>query len=474
MYKSDASQEEKYQMRNLKPGDVVVASPIPSPLRKNADATSTSHTIVGDAEKLRQRRPGEAKAASDMESFLPGDEQQRPSLLAKIGGFISKRRGNHTAKRNSDSSILPIAKNVQPESEKAGDEANHEWFERLTFWRRGVAPVEEDILTAPKGVTIPHDRSASQESGFDYDVPPPRHPATRHRSNEPRTRPDLRVDVAKATATDSHPKVIVENPGYNLEPVVVATLPRRTMPTRKDSEATGRDYLAVPSRSQPKRVHDPKPPAWVAAVKNKQNLPAIPSGNLGRSSPPTRLRDNQARALKTSNSSSPPRRPPGLLATTEDRGRDPTIPKPAVIADSRDRRRREERKREARRSSVPPGANRSRADSGPRQQRNKSRTRSSSLDAIDPFATPVSMSKPLPLPLEPVKLGPPANQASTSTVHVIPSIMVTKPSVSLVNPFSTPFDDSYAVQPTGTGPGVPADRAAYNFSMPIRRPDGVI
>lgn len=461
-------------MRDLKPGDVVVASPIPSPLRKNADAASTSHTIVGDAEKLRQRRPGEAKAASDMGSFLPGDEQQRPSLRAKIGEFISKRRGNHTAKRNSDSSILPIAKNVQPEPERAGDEANHEWFERLTFWRRGVAPVEEDILTAPRGITIPHDRSASQDSGFDYDVPPPRHPATRPRYNEPRTRPDLRVDVAKATATDSHPKVVAENPGYNLEPAVVANLPRPTVPTRRGSEGTGRDYLAVPSRSQPKRAHDPKPPAWVAAIKNKKSLPATPSGSLGRSSPPTRLRENQAMAPKASNSSSPPRRPPGLPATTEDRGRDPTVPKPAVTADSQDRRRREERKREARRSSVPPGTNRNRANSGPRQQRNNSLTRSSSLDAIDPFATPISMSKPLPLPLEPVKLGPPANQASISTAHMIPSIMVTKPSVSSINPFSTPFDDSYAVQPTGTGPSIPADRAAYNFSMPIRRPDGVI
>jgi len=457
-------------MRNLKPGDVVVVSPIPSPLRKNADATSTSHTIVGDVEKLRQRRPGEAKAASDMGSFLPEDEQQRPSLLAKIGGFISKRRGNHIAKRSSDSSILPITKNVQPEPEKAGDEANHEWFERLTFWRRGVAPVEEDILAAPRGVTIPHDRSASQDTGFDYDVPPPRHPATRPRSN---TRLNLRVDVAKATATDSRPNVVVENPGYNLEPIVATTLPRPPMPSRKGSEGTGRDYLAVPSRSQAKRTRDPKPPAWVAAIKDKQNLPTIPSESPGRSSPPTRQPENQTRPPKTSNSSSAPRRPPGLPATTEARGRYPAVPKPAATADSQDRHRREERKRQARRSSVPPGANRSRPDSGP-HQRDRSLTRSSSLDAVDPFATPLSMSKPLPLPLEPVKLGPPANQASTSTSHMVPSIMITKPSVSSVNPFLTPFDDSYAIQTTGTGPNVPAERAAYNFSMPIRRPDGAI
>jgi len=319
------------------------------------------------------------------------------------------------------------------------DEPGYEWFDRVTFWKRGTSNdhSEDDVLTAPRAVTIPHDRSISQGSGFDYDVPPPRHPAANRVPNEPRGKPALTVDVGKASSPSIQPRIILENPDHRRLPVNEPTPPNVPRAARGIPEGVpGRDgsHLTVPSSSKPRSAPKATPPAWVAAMKDKELPPRVRADSSDREI------ERRARGERSNSGSNEPRKPPGLA-----------YPKPAATASPRDRYPREDRgdRSLGRNASIPPRSERKQTDPRRQQERNKMLSRATSLDAVDPFATPLQTTKQLPPPLEPMKLQAPAMQSN--------------------NPFSTPFDDSHAVSARKSTSEVQQNYTASNFSMPSRK-----
>lgn len=402
--------------------------PIPSPLHKYPDvgARSTSATIIGaDNDNLRQRRPGDVRMASDLESFLDTHPQDtRPSFFQKLKGLTLWR--GHVAKKDSNSAILPVATGpaARPSDDRNAD-SGYDWFDRVTFWKRGASNsgAADDTLAAPRSITTPQDRSASQASGFDYAFPPPRPSGGKRSPNESRPNLGLTVDVAKASAPAIQPRIVLEHPDRRIETIDHATPPSASRSSRKTGEgAANRDgnHLTVPSASKSRGVPKATPPAWVAAMKEREASSSRKTPQRVDSS--DRERERRGRGESSGNSSNGPRRPPGLEVD-----RYLAYPQPAATASPKDRRRRDERgdRPLGRNASIPPRSDRSLTDPKRQQQRYKAPMKSSSLDDIDPFATPLQLSKPLPAPLEPTKLQVSAMKSN--------------------NPFSTPFDDSHAV-----------------------------
>ena len=412
---------EKAQFRDH--GRIVAPTfvPIPSPLHKYPDAAakSTSATIVGaDNDQLRQRRPGDIRMASDLESFLDTHPQeQRPTFFQKLRGLTFGR--GHVAKKNSNSAILPVATGPAGSSDERNAESGYDWFNRVTFWKRGVSNEDatQDTLNAPRGVTASPNRS--QTGGFDYDASPRRHSGSKRSPNEPRGNPGLTVDVAKASAPAIQPRIVLENPDHRIETVNEVTPPNASRPSRKASDGTpSRDghLLTVPSTGKSRNTPKPTPPAWVAAMKEKETSSSRKPPQRADSS--DREVERQGSSGGSSNGSICPRRPPGLESNHY-----PTYPKPAATAKPRERRPRDERADRSlgRNASIPPRSARSQTE----PKRSRGLVKASSLDTVDPFATPLQLSKPLPAPLEPIRLQIPATKSN--------------------NPFSTPFDDSHAV-----------------------------
>jgi hypothetical protein len=193
--------------------------------------------------------------------------------------------------------------------------------------------------------------------------------------------------------------------------------------------------LTVPA-SKFRNAPKPNPPAWVVAMKEKEFV-----RSRADSSEPVVER-------RPSGGSSGPRRPPGLESERD--GRIPVYPRPVATNTSRDRYPRNERgeRHLGRNASIPPRSARVQTDPRHQQQRNRILPKASSLDSIDPFATPLQVSRSLPAPLEPMKLQTPQPQ-------------VPRKDWQSSNPFSTPFDDSHAIKPQNT--------TAYNFSIPNLR-----
>ncbi|KIM31343.1 hypothetical protein M408DRAFT_327585 [Serendipita vermifera MAFF 305830] len=408
---ADATEKPQYRDHGRIVAPVFV--PMPSPLHKYPDAAakSTSAAIIGgDNDQLRQRRAGDVRMASDLESFLDTHPQEeRPSFFQKLKGLTFGR--GHVAKKNSDAAILPVATGAPfgPSGERNPD-SGFDWFDRVNFWKRG--PSNGDAM----------DGSTIAPRGLDYDTPPPRPSGGKRSPNEPRGNPGLTVDVAKASANYIQPTIVLEHPDRRLEPLGDATPPNASRPSRRAGEGAanrGGDYLTVPSANKPRGPPKPTPPAWVAAMKEKELPPTRKTPQRQDSSESERRRRGEG---PSSSRSAGPRRPPGLESD-----RYPTYPKPAATTSPRDRRNRDERGDGSlgRNASVPPRSKRAPTDSRPQQGRDRLPTKSSSLDAVDPFATPLQLSKPLPAPLEPVKLQGPATKSN--------------------NPFATPFDDSNRV-----------------------------
>jgi hypothetical protein len=379
--------------------------------------------------------------ASDLDQYqdVPPVANQRPSLFERFREFIATRTFKHTAKKNSDSSILPFTARGEQE------EARNEWLDRISFWKRDVAASNAgQAPTFTRNLT-----NASPEPIYRPDFNQDDSRRVRAGSGS-RPRLDLTVDVAKAAVPALQPRIILEQSDRSLENPQSSRRGREmNKPSRQNT-----DYLTVPpqqSRSNPK----PKPPAWVAAaLAAKQGLPPTPDEASNAKGDGDRRRPERQNS-NSSSTKSEPRRPPGL-STRDERERYPSVPKPVVTAQSRDERPRNERRRHGRNSSVPPTSNRARTDPKRQQeQKNKGLLRTSSLDTVDPFATPMHRTKELPAPMEPVKLQAPAVAAKPIN-----------PFASPINPFSTPFDDSNAVRDSVKAQ---LNKANYNFSMPSRR-----
>jgi hypothetical protein len=440
---------EKHQSRDLGRPVAPVVAPIPSPLHKHPEAAakSTSASIVGaDPEQLRQRRTGEVKMASDLESFLDTDPQdQSPSFFQRLRGISFGRK--HVAKKNSDSAILPFSKASQPvapPSDQQRVESGFDWFDRVNFWKRGPSnsDVPDDVSIASRSALIHNDQLAFQSSPFGRHVSSPRHPGSKRVLNEPRGKPGLTVDVVKASAPGIQPRIVLEHPDRRLEPINEPTPPNISRSSRRTAEeAPERDgqHLTVPE-SKSRKVPKPTPPAWIVAMKEKEsNL----SGGT-RSPVDTSERAGERRPSGGSNG---PRRPPGL--ESDRGGQYPAYPRPVATSTSRSRNEKGDR-RLGRNASIPPRSARVQTDPKNQQQRNRILSKASSFDAADPFATPLQASKSLPAPLEPMKLqAPPQGPRKDWQSN---------------NPFSTPFDDSHAIKPDAQ-----RNKTTYNFSMPGRK-----
>jgi hypothetical protein len=425
-----------------------MVAPIPSPLHRYPDAaakSSSASIVAPDSEQLRQRRAGDDKMTDGLGSFLDTHPQdERPPFFQRLKGISFSRK--HVAKKNSDSAILPVVKPSKPVAQSSDEqrvESGFDWFDRVNFWKRNPPSddVPDDVSTASRSSLIPNDQLALQSTQFGRDPSHPRHPRSKRVLNEPRGRPGLTVDVAKASAPGIQPQVILEHLDRRLEPINKTAPPNDPRSSRKTAEeAPGREdqHLTVPSnrfRNVPKH----NPPAWVVAMKEKESARS--------------RADSSERVVETrpSGGSNGQGRPPELESERE--GRIPVYPRPAVTNTSRDRFPRNERgdRHLGRNASIPPRSARVQTDARYRQQHNRIMLKASSLDAIDPFATPLQVSKPLPAPLEPTKLQTPPPQ-------------VPRKDWQSNNPFFTPFNDSHTVNPD-----LSQNTATYNFSIPSRR-----
>ncbi|KAG8832656.1 plasma membrane fusion protein prm1 [Serendipita sp. 399] len=400
---------EKSDFNNLRPNADPTVVDIPSPLRKNHDVVSTSAGInTSFMERMRQRRAGDGRAEHDHKSVwgTQGDEsQQDPSILGRIKRFTMKR-GGHVAKKNSDSGILPLASAprstpVPQPIPRDNPRTGHDWFERLTIWKRETVVDPNLVGTFAKGI-------------------PSQNRAVAPKSSEPRVGPGLTVDVAKASTQYSPPRIIVETASTDSQASGRSVTSNRPHHADSTTDARHTGDMLLPRQGS-------KPPTWVATMKAKE-LQRSDSTEYQSSTSPSRQPRRQGSGSSSDSNRSAPRRPPGLHSSNDQRSRGTAIKATTTPSSSSYQRGNERGRRHKRNSSVPPRAVRSTPDTKLQvHSRNRSLTRPSQV-AVDPFATPRStMALMLPAPLEPMKTKGNAADA-----------------VSLRDPFATPFDDSYA------------------------------
>lgn len=377
-------------------------------VQKSFDKPLKSPRLQPDTDRLRQRRGSQGHADNNFDLLMASMQDMEKSeskVMARLKTFAAKRKGPGETKADSGVLPAPVSLSSVP-SEGHRDEKSGEWLKRMTFWKRPNDPAE--------GTVIPyHESPKSHRSDFSNNATQPKHPGS-------------------STKRD------------RTSPMESSLLPYRNDRSPQDIGRSRKD-ISLPAPLAPKfpekRGLPSAPNQFIVRTgKSDRGRSRTGSGEPGRSKATNRdsgrnRSSNQERRREERPNADSSRRPYGVGPALD--GRYPALaPQLSPPAKQRSHQRT---------SSVPPAPGRNLTDPRKQYQVNRAVSRRSSYEAVDPFASPISMVHPLLSPMKPAPAP------------------VSVPSTKPTNPFETPFDDSYAVT---TEPGA---MSSYNFSFPTRR-----